>query len=222
MRVRKSFFGTADAWGAGVDAPVNAAVPKPDRAIGVRKWPLTAEFQETPFIAEPGGKHSVVKIIAVDAAVVHGMTVEQFESPNSSSSFGFGIPYSRIFDTVPMNQSGWHGQPGMLITGVEMFRDVNTSVNPLHPDGFGSPAGMPPYAAQVPTASAAIALRPKRSVHLSIVTGAPASDPIDPYIPFCLVGIAPSTTSTYLPAYFCAVSFAASIDSDPVAAINVP
>ena len=92
----------------------------------------------------------------------------------------------------------------------------------MDPDGFGAAAENPPYAAQVPTVSVAMAARPKRSTHSSIGTGFPPSDPRWPYAPFAFVGTAPSTIKTNFPAYSFAAAVAAASDSAPVAAISVP
>ena len=45
---------------------------------------------------------------------------------------------------VPISQSGWQGQPGMLTTGVEMLSVRRTSPTPFEPVGFGFAAAIPP------------------------------------------------------------------------------
>jgi hypothetical protein len=100
----------------------------------------------------------------------------------------------------------------MLTTGFP----ASTAPTPRAPVGFGSADGMPPHDAQDPIATTAPAL-PATSCTMSIAV----RPPIMQYTPSSFVGIAPSTTQTYLPALAAIADFSAASAWWPAAANSV-
>jgi hypothetical protein len=108
----------------------------------------------------------------------------------SASSSGTA-PNEIRWAIVPAIACGIGGQPGMLISGLpETSCETGTA-----PVGFGSAAGRPPKAAQLPTAITAAACSTVSASRSMLVRPA-----IIEYTPPAAVGTEPSTTTTYLPA----------------------
>src|SRR6516162_6042650 len=99
---------------------------------------------------------------------------------------------------------------------MRFFTPGTASATDNAPVGFGPAAGMPPKAAQVPTAIVAAA-PPQTSRAMSSAD----LPPIVQYAPSAPVGIDPSTKATYLPEFLCTVSASASSAWLPAAAIIV-
>src|SRR3990172_11415860 len=79
MFVRESAFGAAHAWGAGGNAPVDATVPQSNGTVCIGKGPFAAQFQQATDLAELRCENTVIKVVAIHAAVVHCSAVEYFQ-----------------------------------------------------------------------------------------------------------------------------------------------